>query len=323
MSVPYKLVPHRGKLALAYGSGPSRIRRSTGTNDRGLAEARAREIWSNLHRPASERVADLWAAYVNDRSKELSDLSRLKNAWKALGPFFGERLGSTIDHDLCREYAKQRKRLGRANSTIRIELEYLRACLNLRYGRGNTHVWTPPSSKPRSRYLTKDELERLLEHVKTPHIRLFIILAVTTGARMKSILALKWEQVDLKHRTINYAPAGRHQTNKRETEVPMNMRNFLALEEAARGALTDYVIEWDGKPVKSVKKAIRTAAQKAGVPCSPHVFRHTAGVWMAQADVPMQKIAQFLGHTSTRVTEKTYARYSPSFMKDAAAALDW
>jgi integrase len=53
------------------------------------------------------------------------------------------------------------------------------------------------------------------------------------------------------------------------------------------------------------------------------VFRHTAGVWMAQADVPMQKISQFMGHTSTRVTERTYARYSPSFMKDAAAALEF
>ncbi|WP_380874268.1 site-specific integrase [Sphingomonas sp. DBB INV C78] len=216
-----------------------------------------------------------------------------------------------------------RKRLDRADSTIRIELEYLRACLNLRYGRGNTHVWTPPASKPRSRYLTKDELERLLAHVKATHVRLFIILAITTGARMKSILALKWEQVDFKHRTINYAPAGRHQTNKRETEVPMNTRAFLALEEAARGALTTHVIEWDGKPLKSIKKAIREAAKRSSVPCSPHVFRHTAGVWMAQADVPMQKIAQFLGHTSTRVTERTYARYSPSFMQDAAAALDW
>jgi hypothetical protein len=57
--------------------------------------------------------------------------------------------------------------------------------------------------------------------------------------------------------------------------------------------------------------------------CSPHVFRHTAGVWMAQADVPMQKISQFLGHTSTRVTERTYARHSPSFMRDAAAALNF
>jgi integrase len=159
--------------------------------------------------------------------------------------------------------------------------------------------------------------------VKTPHVRLFIILAVTTGARMNALLELRWEQVDFKHRTINFNQPGRAQTNKRRPEVPLNARAYEALEEAARGALTDWVIEWDGKQVKSIKQAIRTAAQRSGVRCSPHVFRHTAGVWMAQADVPMQKISQFLGHSTTRVTERTYARYSPSFMKDAAAALEF
>jgi integrase len=152
---------------------------------------------------------------------------------------------------------------------------------------------------------------------------MFIILAITTGARMSTLLELRWDQVDFKHRTINFNQVGREQTNKRRPQVPLNARAYEALEQAALGALTDYVIEWDGKPAKSIKKAVRMAAKRSGVPCSPHVFRHTAGVWMAQADVPMQKIAQYLGHTSTRVTERTYARYSPSFMKDAAAALEF
>ncbi len=140
---------------------------------------------------------------------------------------------------------------------------------------------------------------------------------------MSAILELRWDQVDFKHRTINFNRPGREQTNKRRPEVPLNSRASAALEEAARGALTDYVIEWDSKPVKSIKKAIRMAARRSSEPCSPHVFRHTAGVWQAQADIPMQKISQYLGHTSTRVTERTYARYSPSFMKDAAAALEF
>jgi integrase len=50
------------------------------------------------------------------------------------------------------------------------------------------------------------------------------------------------------------------------------------LQEAARGAVSDHVIEWDGEAVKSIKKAIRKAAERSGVRCSPHVFRHTAGV---------------------------------------------
>jgi integrase len=319
----YELVPYRGKLAVAIGRGKDRHRISTGTNDPGLAKAIAEEIWQKQHAPASERVEDLWKLYLADRRKDGRNTTRQENAWKRLGPVFGGRLGTDISKDDCRNYARLRGRQGASNGTVRTELIFLRACLNLRYGRGNNKVWLPPAGVPRDRYLTREELDKLLAHVRTPHVRLFIILAVTTGARMSALLDLRWEQVDFKHRTINFNQAGREQTNKRRPEVPLNGRAYAALEEAARSALTDFVIEWDGQKVKSIKKAVRMAAKRSGVPCSPHVFRHTAGVWMAQADVHMPKISQFLGHTSTRVTEQTYARYSPSFMKDAAAALEF
>ena len=159
--------------------------------------------------------------------------------------------------------------------------------------------------------------------IDAPDCWLFVELAIGTGARMGAILDLTWDRVDFTHGTIDFMPAGRDKTNKRRTVVPMSGRVRKQLEQALEGRLSDHVIEYGGKPVASVKRAIAAAARRSGVPCSPHVFRHTAGVWMAQADVPMQKIAQFLGHTSTRVTEHTYARYSPRFMADAAAALEW
>jgi integrase len=319
----YELVKYRGKFAVAVGRGKDRRRISTGTADAGLARVVANEIWQKLHAPASERTGDLWRLYLTDRRKDRKDVTRQENAWKRLEPVFGQRLGTDISKDDCRAYAQLRQRHGAAAGTIKTELEYLRACLNLRYGRGHNRVWMPTGSPPRDRYLTREEVDKLLEHVGTPHVRLFIILAITTGARMSALLDLQWDQVDFKHKTINFNQQGREQSNKRRPEVPLNVRAYDALEEAARGALTDFVIEWDGQRVKSIKKAVRMAAKRSGVPCSPHVFRHTAGVWMAQADVPMQKISQFLGHTSTRVTERTYARYSPSFMKDAAAALEF
>jgi integrase len=319
----YELVRHRGKLAVAIGRGKDRRRYSTGTDDPSAARLIAQRIWQTLNNPETDRLNDLWRLYLADRRKDGRNVSRQEDAWKHLAAAFGERLGEDVDKDSCRDYATLRRRFGAAPSTIRTELEYLRACLNLRYGRGHNRVWLPSGSPPRDRYLTREELEQLLAKVTTPHVRLFIILAITTGARMGAILELTWDQVDFKHRSINFNVPGAELSNKRRAEVPINERAYEALEEAARGALTDHVIEWDGGPVASVKKAIRTAATRSGVPCSPHVFRHTAGVWMAQADVPMQKISQFLGHTSTRVTERTYARYSPSFMKDAAAALEF
>jgi integrase len=300
--------------------GQPRLRVSLGTDDRGVAEARARAVWSAMTTPKSDRVSDLWAAYVVDRKAEGVPTSDHKRCWKHLEPHFGYKLGDQISKDDCRTYLLSRKA---APSTIRQELTLLRACLNMRYGRGQSRIILPPPSAPRERFLTKEEVRTLLEHVTAPHVELFIVLAIVTGARMQAILEAKWDQVDFLTKTINYLPLGRHQTSKRRVTVPLNDRAWVLILKAQAIAQSDYVIEYEGKGIKHIKWAIRRAAERSGVPCSPHVFRHTAGVWMAQADVPMQKIAQYLGHSTTAVTEKVYARYSPSFMKDAADALDW
>jgi integrase len=145
---------------------------------------------------------------------------------------------------------------------------------------------------------------------------------VTTGARMSAILDLTWDRVSFDTKTADFNPAGREITNKRRVTVQLNERALSALLEAKAAALTDHVIEYAGQPVKSIRKAIRSAAARAKVPCSPHVFRHTSGVWMANADISMEKIAQRLG-TTVRIAEKHYARFSPSYQKDAADALNW
>jgi integrase len=190
------------------------------------------------------------------------------------------------------------------------------------YGKDAPVIVAPAPSKPRERYLTKAERDKLLESIETPHVRLFVILALTTGARMGALLDLTWDRVDLERGLIDLNPAGRDITNKRRTVVPINSGRS-ALEEAQKAALTDHVIEYGGKPVASVKRAIAAAARRSGVPCSPHVFRHTAAVWMAEADVPMEKIAQYWATRQPAITFATYARFSPRFMADAAAALDW
>lgn len=97
----------------------------------------------------------------------------------------------------------------------------------------------------------------------------------------------------------------------------------LALAVAREAAETEYVIEWAGKPVKSIKNAFRRAVKDAGLgkEVTPHVLRHTAASWMAEAGVPMSEIAAVLGHSDSRVTEKVYARYSPTYLQRAVKAL--
>jgi integrase len=92
---------------------------------------------------------------------------------------------------------------------------------------------------------------------------------------------------------------------------------------AKEAAETDYVIEFGGKPVKSIKRAFRTACEKAGLDrtVTPHTLRHTAASWMAEAGIPMSEIAAVLGHRDSRTTERVYARYSPDYLQRAVRAL--
>lgn len=320
----YRLGLHRDKYVIEYRDAAGRrFRRSLGTADRGLAEARAGEYWATITASPTERVKDLWPAYVRERLKEVKNTSRFRAQWAALGPHFGHRLGTAITTDDCRAYYQALKGQGKSDSTIKTDLEMLRACLNRTLGDRAPRIWLPPSSKPRSTWLTPEDIAKVHQDARSPHVALFIELAVATGARMSAILELTWDRVDMENGFVDLMPAGRHVTNKQRAVVPLTRRALRALREAKEGALSDHVIEWNGKPIKSIKKSLERISERTGVDFSPHVLRHTAGVWMAQADVPMQKISQYLGHTSSKVTERVYARYSPSFMKDAAAALEW
>ena len=316
----YSLTIHRDKWAVTFHEGERRLRITTGTADRGLAESRARDIWAARNALPSERIADLWPRYVKDRIEDGARADRFKAHWTALEPHFGHRLGMAITREDCRAYYQERRGDGYSDSTIKTDLEFLRACIRWRYGVAAPSIWIPPAAKPRDHWLTKEQARELVDAAASPHIKLFLTLGLATGARASAILDLTWDRVDFAHGTIDFRPSGRNQTNKRRTVVPMNPTAREALEIAHRGRLSAFVVEYGGKPVQSVKKATQRLSEKTGIRFSPHVLRHTCAVWMAQADVPMQKIAQYLGHTSTRVTESVYARYSPSFMRDAGAA---
>jgi len=86
----------------------------------------------------------------------------------------------------------------------------------------------------------------LIETVETPHVRLLIVLAIVTGARMSAILELQWSQVRLDEKYIDLNPSGRHETNKHRAVVPINDRADTALRAAQALASTEYVIEYDG-----------------------------------------------------------------------------
>jgi integrase/recombinase XerD len=72
---------------------------------------------------------------------------------------------------------------------------------------------------------------------------------------------------------------------------------------------------WSGtsKPKSAVgdyQRSFRRVFRKAGVPRAfPHLFRHTFATQLLQDGASLQSVAVLLGHSSIRVTERTYSHW--------------
>ena len=300
--------------------GTKRI--STGTSDRRAAEQYRAQYIAGLKNelPKDEpTIAELLRRYRNEHGVNTRSLKTIDYHVRKLGPFFGDLLPSHVSNNLLKEYAAYR---GVKDGTILRELGTLKAALH--YAEGNRWIERQPqfimpvkSPPPREIWLKREEVALLIEKAKTPHVRLFIKIAVSTAARSGAILDLKWDQLDFESRIIDF---GRGYGNKRRSIVPMNDEVYEALLEAKELAQTDHVIEYNGRPTKAVKKAFSRLCEACGIKASPHALRHTAATWLVMDGVPLSEVARLLSD-SEKTVEKVYGKHSPDYLRRAVTAL--
>ena len=187
-----------------------------------------------------------------------------------------------------------------------------------------TPVVLPDKSTPRERWLTRNEAARLLwaawrlrqqwkgersDRATAKHVARFIIAGLHTGTRAGAICgaALRptighgW--IDAEHGIFYRQPAGKKQSKKRQPSIRMPPRFLVHVRRWMRLKLArNFLIEWEGEPVKRINKAFRTAVRAAGLgkDVSPHTLRHTAITWQAQLAVPVHEICGFFGDGARR-----------------------
>lgn len=316
----------RGELCLTWYEGDIRRRYRLGTDDPKEAARRAPARYAQLTRPKGSTVKDLWAAYCLDKEGR-SVVTTMGFTWKALAPFFGDKEGEAVTIAECRAYTAARRKAEKKDGSIHTELGHLRSVLvwaqKQRLIAHAPHIERPAKPDPKEGYLTRPEVSALMEAANAPHVKLAIQLMLGTGARSAAALQLTWDRVDFGRRMIQLRNPFDKERRKGRATVPINDRLFDALQEAHKGALTPYVIEWAGGPVKSIKKGISTAGGKINRDdVSPHMLRHSAAVWLAEDGHSMEEIAQFLGHSNTAMTYRVYARYSPNYLRRLSASLE-
>jgi integrase len=323
----YRIQRLQGRFVVVWNEPDGRRRRfrlSAGTAKE--AEREARDLILSVSAPPTGlTVAQIWSAYqaeVDGRRQA----AKLAQTGRNVLPDLGHMTAENVTIEDCRTYIAKRRSQGRMDGTIRTELGCLRSAMLWAEKSGQIkrapRIELPPSPPPRERYLTRDEVSDLLNAAIDPHVRLAMLLMLTTAGRSAAILELTWDRVDLDRRVIKLA-VGDTGPRKGRATVPINDTLIAALQTARRGALSDYVVEWGGRRVGSIKTGFNAAVKRAGIEhCTPHDLRRTAGRFMAEAGVPIEEIAQYLGHTNPNITRETYSKFSPEYLRKAANALE-
>jgi integrase len=173
--------------------------------------------------------------------------------------------------------------------------------------------WDVEEAKPGAKHLAKAE-NRFTK--VSPFATAAIRLLLFTGCRLREILHLRWEQVDLERGLLFLADS---KTGKKT--VVLNAPALAVLTDLDRGG--SYVVPGDDpeKPRADLKRpwdAVAKSAELGGVRL--HDLRHTYASFGAGRGLGLPIIGKLLGHTQASTTQR-YAHLDADPLRRASEAI--
>lgn len=179
------------------------------------------------------------------------------------------------------------------------------------------------SERSRERFLTRDEIVKLLEvldqhEARSPHFVGFVRLALLTGMRKSEIATLKWSFIDFEARRIDLPDS---KTGKRS--IPLSSSAISALKAIPKVKDNPFVIAGreQGRQSSGIQKfwqRVRDDANLEGV--RVHDLRHTFASVAAANGISLYFIGHLLGHRQVSTTQR-YAHLAQATLHEAADSI--
>lgn len=294
--------------------------------------------------------------YCLDAIKEEIGRKRLRSLTVADVETMLDRLAS--DKRKPREYAPGKTR--RPAPMSRASLVKVRSCLGQvldmavrrdLVGRNVARLAevTPTARRTeRRRSLTPDEARTLRDQLRHERLGPMFLLAMSVALRPGEASGVLWEDLDLEGGLLTVRHAvrtenaravlvdslktkGSHRTLRLPAPVVEALRAHRKTQAAARLSSPT----WEdarlvfstsrGTPLEAsnVRRELEGICKRAGVPViSPNELRHTGASLLVDAGVPIEQVADLMGHTTTRMLDETYRHRVRSSVDAAVEVMD-
>lgn len=209
-------------------------------------------------------------------------------------------------------------------------------------------VEPPRAQRDEMAALDEAETACLLGAAKGTHLYLPILLAVTTGLRRGELLAIRWDDLDLKSSSLCVRQALQQTKEGISFKQPKTAkgRRQIALPSLAVEALIRHkgeqaeqrlilgpryqyqglvICEEDGQPLnpRNFSKAFAVFVDRRGLKdVRFHDLRHSHATQLLRQNIHPKVVSERLGHATIGITLDTYSHVLPGMQEEAARKLD-
>lgn len=199
------------------------------------------------------------------------------------------------------------------------------------------------------RYLEKEELKRLVEYAATEveprrkeYLDMFMFAFHSCGLRVVDIMTLQWKHIDFGKRQLRKILVKTANYRSTTHTIPLTEDAIRILKRWKRKCgnkrfvfgMLDDEINLDDKEAlykcrnnvtRCINQSLTVVGEKLGFshPLTMHVARHSFAVMALNDGMAMSVVSRLLGHASTGVTEKVYAKYLPETLEEEVNRLDF
>jgi integrase len=275
------------------------------------------------------RLSTLLEALVTDLAlRNVASLRHIQSHLAHVTAFCGTMRAQDVTETVIDRFVQAQRAAGAAPASVNRRTGLLGQALKLGYRRQQVlrvpHIRRLPVDNVREGFFEAADLDRLLPHLP-PYLQDITRFGYYTGWRKGEILSLEWRDVDLKAGTVRLRSA--QSKTRRGRQIPLHgpLRRVIdhrATQRTVGDRLVPYVFHREGRRVRDIDTAWKTATRKAGIPYRLfHDLRRTAVRNMVQAGIP-ERVAMAISGHATRSMFDRYHIVSDADLREAMRRLE-
>jgi len=333
----------RGKFYCVYLDGKRRVWEPFGNGPQAKAQAEARDLEIKLQKKRGQfretpkqgiNFQELAQLYLDHRQTDLAERTRQDIMFaltKYALPLIGLKPITGVNMEDWQRIQARMIEAGLKNRTINKIFAYVSKIFSWAVDE-NDHLLEDHPWRKRTRLKVREKFKvdllsieefKSIRAAAEPHLAWAMEVAYYTGVRpgLTELFQLKWSDVDW--------PANRIQIYSPKTDAyhlqylpPDFMARMFGQFQDSRAQYPDcdYIVSYQGRPVRSLKTAWRTALAKAGVTRRVRLYdiRHFYITYALASGAPITELAERVGHASTQMIVNVYAHLAKDLQTNQA-----